>query len=143
MSAFSAPRSRPPGSFAPFNIIRHYEKLPQPGQNPHSGAAYSGYPLYCRLHVQSFSKQLRLRIELVSRSDVIASRNFWREEWGEDIKYVCNKLNALGCSIPVGAMDGNRTRVRFPFLRFSINAIRPSTILPAIFDATNYRSFAP
>src|SRR5947209_20390910 len=38
-------------------------------------------------------------------------------------------------SIPVGAMDGNRTGVRFPFLIIPLNATRPLALLPAIFHA--------
>src|SRR2546425_6870264 len=39
-------------------------------------------------------------------------------------------------SIPVGAMDGNRTRVRFPFLPIPINATRALVFLPPIFRDT-------
>src|SRR5437899_1416718 len=59
-------------------------------------------------------------------------RKILGEEWGEDAKNVCNQLWALGRSIPVGAMDGNRTGVRFPFLRIPPNATRPLMSLPHI-----------
>jgi hypothetical protein len=51
---------------------------------------------------------------------------------GEDRKFVCNSLSGLTRSIPVGAMDGNRTGVRFPFLRVALNATRALLSLPHI-----------
>lgn len=46
----------------------------------------------------------------------------------------CKPLLLLTCFIPVGAMDGNRIRVRFPFLRFPLTLRGRSGAFPPFFS---------